>query len=60
MILGGEGDVCVNGAAARLVQRGDVVIIVAYASIDAAEAERHEPVIVFVDEHNRIRDRTSD
>jgi aspartate 1-decarboxylase len=60
VILGGEGDVCVNGAAARLVQRGDVVIIAAYASMDVAEAERHRPVVVLVDEHNRIRERRSD
>lgn len=60
VILGGEGDICVNGAAARLVQRGDVVIIVAYAVVDATEAERHEPMVVFVDEHNRIRERLSD
>ena len=57
VILGGEGDVCVNGAAARLVQRGDVLIIAAYAAVDAADAVRHQPVVVFVDERNRIRDR---
>jgi len=60
VILGGEGDICVNGAAARLVQRGDVVIIAAYAAVDADEAAQHRPVVVFVDERNRIRKRTSD
>jgi aspartate 1-decarboxylase len=60
VIPGGQGDVCVNGAAARLVQRGDVVIIVAYAGVDAADAGQHRPVVVFVDERNRIRERIHD
>jgi len=56
VIVGGAGDICVNGAAARLVQRGDVLIIVAYAQLEAAEAEDHQPVVVFVDENNAIRE----
>lgn len=59
VILGSEGDVCVNGAAARLVARGDIVIICAYAELDQDEARRHQPVVLFVDEHNRIRERSS-
>lgn len=55
VIVGGPGDVCVNGAAARLVQRGDVVIIVAYAQFDETEAVEHRPVVVFVDGTNTIR-----
>lgn len=56
VIVGGPGEICVNGAAARLVQRGDVVIIVAYVQLDADEASRHQPTVVHVDEANRIHD----
>ena len=46
----GSGCVCLNGAAARLVQPGDVVIIMSYCMIDRSEASTHKPVIVFPDE----------
>jgi aspartate 1-decarboxylase len=49
----GSGDVCLNGAAARLVAPGDTVIIISYATFDEAEAEAHEPLVVFCDEENR-------
>jgi aspartate 1-decarboxylase len=54
-ILGRPGayEVVVNGAAARLVQRGDKVIIITYAQLTEEERVRHEPTIVFVDDHNR-------
>jgi aspartate 1-decarboxylase len=45
----GSGVVCLNGAAARLVQPGDVVIIMAYAWMDAEEARTFEPKVVFPD-----------
>lgn len=51
----GAGDVVLNGAAARLVQPGDTVIILAYADFEEAELERFEPKLVFVDGKNRIR-----
>lgn len=51
------GDVVLNGAAARLVQPGDKVIIMSYASYDEAELEDFEPLLVFVDDANRIRPR---
>jgi aspartate 1-decarboxylase len=53
----GSGDVVLNGAAARLVQPGDRVIIMSYASYDTAELEGFAPRIVFVDDANRILDR---
>jgi aspartate 1-decarboxylase len=53
----GSRDVVLNGAAARLVQPGDKVIIMSYASYEAAELEGFEPRIVFVDGENRIMDR---
>lgn len=49
----GSGDVCLNGAAARLVQPGDRVIVVSYAEVDDAEARRWMPRVVRVDERNR-------
>ena len=48
--------VCLNGAAARLVQPGDVVIIMAYCMIDAEEAKTFKPTVVILDEKNRIVD----
>ncbi|GHT33977.1 aspartate 1-decarboxylase [Bacteroidia bacterium] len=45
----GSGIICLNGAAARKVQPGDVVIIMAYATIDAEEAKTFKPAIVFPD-----------
>jgi aspartate 1-decarboxylase len=53
----GSRDVVLNGAAARLVQPGDKVIIMSYASYEAHELEAFEPRIVFVDDENRIVDR---
>lgn len=49
----GSGTICVNGAAARLVQPGDKVIIISYAAVDRAEAEAVTPVVIQVDESNR-------
>jgi len=50
----GSGAVVLNGAAARLVQPGDKVIIISYASYDDAELVDYRPRLVFVDEANRI------
>lgn len=52
----GAGDIVLNGAAARLVHRGDLVIIMTYAQYDEIELEHFQPNLVFVDESNRIRD----
>lgn len=49
----GSGDLCLNGAAARLVQPGDRVIVISYADYDDAEMERYEPRVVHVDAGNR-------
>lgn len=45
----GSGVVCLNGAAARLVQPGDVIIIIAYAQMDFEEAKTFQPSVVFPD-----------
>lgn len=49
----GSGVICLNGAAARLVQPGDKVIIMAYAQMTKEEARRCEPKVVMVDEANK-------
>lgn len=53
----GSGVLCLNGAAARLVQPGDKVIVISYAELEDAEARRFEPIVVFVDEDNRSTGR---
>lgn len=50
-----RGEIMLNGAAARLVQPGDQVIIAAYAEFEPAEAEAHQPVVVLLDARNRPR-----
>jgi len=51
----GSGIICLNGAAARLVQPGDIVIIMAYAMMEMEDARTFKPAIVFPDtETNRI------
>ncbi|MFE7588303.1 aspartate 1-decarboxylase [Kitasatospora sp. NPDC057512] len=50
----GSGVIGINGAAARLVHPGDLVILIAYGQMDTAEAKGYEPKIVFVDGRNRI------
>lgn len=55
VIEGRPGEVCLNGAAARMAQRGDLVIIANYAHYTEEEANRHEPKVVFVDDKNKIK-----
>lgn len=50
----GSGVICLNGAAARLVQPGDTVIIIAYCMISDADARSLKPKVVFVNEKNQI------
>lgn len=52
----GSGIVCLNGAAARLVQAGDIVIIMSYVLLSEPEIAAHPPKVVLVDEQNRIRE----
>lgn len=52
----GSGVICLNGAAARLVQPGDTVIIIAYGWMEESEAHTFKPRIVFVDKTNQIVD----
>lgn len=52
----GSGDVCINGAAARLVAPGDKVILISYADFEDAELDGYEPTIVHVDTANGVVD----
>lgn len=56
----GEGQISINGAAAHLINPGDLVIIIAYSQMSDAEARACEPHVVFVDEHNHIVEQGSD
>lgn len=56
----GTGVLGINGAAARLVHPGDLVILIAYGQMDDAEARRYRPRVVFVDADNRITGTGSD
>ena len=56
----GTGIVCINGAAARLVSPGDIVIIISYAAMDDEEARTYEPQVVFVDGDNTIVEQYHD
>ena len=51
----GSGIICLNGAAARLVTRGDVVIILTYTLLSDEECQTHKPKLVFMDENNVIK-----
>ena len=51
-VIAGEansGTICLNGAAARRVQRGDIILILSYASMDFEEAKRFKPTVIFPD-----------
>ena len=52
----GSGDICMNGAAARRVQRGDIIIIMSYVLLSEAEIGVHRPTVVLVDGDNRVTD----
>lgn len=51
----GSGVICLNGAAARLVQVDDIIIIISYAQLNEEELKHHEPKVVIMDENNKIK-----
>lgn len=51
----GNGDMCLNGAAARLAQPGDLIIVMSYAEYAESDLDDYEPQVVLVDERNRPR-----
>ena len=56
----GSGDVCINGAAAHRIKKGEVVIIAGFAWMDEKEALQHRPHVVFVDGQNRMREKRAE
>lgn len=52
----GSGVICVNGAAARLVQKGDIVIIISYVYVDNKEVAEHTPTVAIMGENNTIKE----
>src|ERR1700756_947533 len=50
----GTGTICLNGAAARMAQVGDIVIIMSYAYMEMDEARKYEPILVFPDADNKL------
>ncbi|MFS0874872.1 aspartate 1-decarboxylase [Solibacillus isronensis] len=52
----GSGVICVNGAAARLVQKGDIVIIISYVYVDNKEVAEHTPTVSIMGENNTIKE----
>jgi aspartate 1-decarboxylase len=56
----GSGVIGINGAAAHLVQAGDLVIVISYGLMDSAEAAGYQPKVLFVDADNRIVDNGAD
>lgn len=50
----GSGVMCVNGAAARLVQEGDVIIVISYMLVENEAAKHHQPKVAIMNEHNEI------
>jgi aspartate 1-decarboxylase len=50
----GSGTVCLNGAAARLVQPGDIILIISYCWLEEKDLLTHKPRVVFVNEKNQV------
>lgn len=53
VIEGKQGEICLNGAAARHVHKGDIVIVVSYCMMTIEEAQKFKPKVVFVDKNNK-------
>ncbi len=59
-IPGAAGEICINGAAAHLIKKGEVVIIACFAWMDRSEAVKHHPDVIFLDGANRIKERRAE
>ncbi len=55
----GSGTICLNGAAARLVRKGDIIIIASYVTMEESLVRNHQPSLVYVDRNNRIKNMKS-
>lgn len=58
-IEGERGEICLNGAAARLVEKGDIVIILSYTNVEDSETQDFHPTLVYVDSKNQITAKKS-
>lgn len=58
VIFGKPGEICLNGAAARHVQKGDRVIVVSYAHYSEEEASKHTPIALMLDDSNQVKQTT--
>jgi aspartate 1-decarboxylase len=56
----GRGDICINGAAARLAVKGDIIIILSYTQVPEGEIKNHHPKMVYVNEKNVIVTKLDD
>jgi aspartate 1-decarboxylase len=56
----GSGKVCINGAAAHLIHKGDLVIIVSYCQLNELEVQDHTPKIVHVNSENKVVDKSNE
>ena len=56
-IVGEQGEICINGAAARLAVKGDIVIILSYQQLTDEEARQNSPTLVYVDSANAIAEK---
>lgn len=54
-IKGNKGDITLNGAAARMVHKGDLIIIACFANYTVEEADKHQPVILLMDKNNKVK-----
>ncbi len=59
-IEGEKGEICLNGAAARLAIKGDIVIILSYSNVEDEEAHNFKPKLVYVDSNNAIKETKSE
>lgn len=53
---GTSGQICLNGAAARCVQPGDIIIVLTFADVEATEVSEHQPTVLIMNEHNEVAD----
>lgn len=51
----GSGTICLNGAAARLIRKGDLIIIASYVTMEEELVRHHQPALVYVDSNNKIK-----
>ena len=54
-IKGNKGDITLNGAAARMVHKGDLIIIACFANYTEDEADKHKPTILLMDKNNKVK-----